>query len=328
MPAPTNPRPSKAVTETDKSAEQLQILTGDCREVLATLPDSSVQCCVTSPPYWGLRDYGHSDQIGLEETPAQYVESIVEVFREVRRVLKDDGTLWLNLGDSYIGSRGGGQGKNGQLANRSVVAARCRVRNKTLTAPELKNKDLAGIPWRVAFALQDDGWWLRSDIIWNKPNCMPESVKDRPTRNHEYLFLLTKSEHYRYDYEAIKEPGVIPAGTRAAKGSSKRGEAKGVNGRPPEYWEYDGMRNKRTVWTVKTRPYKEAHFAVFPPELVTPCVLAGAGPGDTVLDPFGGSGTTGQVAMDHGRRAILIEINPEYAELANGRTSRTVGLPL
>ena len=257
------------------------------------LPEKSFQCCVTSPPYFGLRDYGHADQIGLEQTPEDYVVKMVEVFRGVQRVLKDDGTLWLNLGDSYAGSGPSGAG--------------------------LKHKDLIGIPWRVAFALQQDGWYLRQDIIWHKPNPMPESVRDRCTKAHEYIFLLSKSERYLFDSKAMKEPGVIPAGTKAAKGSAERASQPGVNSRPPEYKIYDGTRNRRSVWTVNTKPYRGAHFATFPPKLIEPCILAGCPAGGTVLDPFGGSGTTGQVAVEHGRSAILCELNAEYIGLAKQR---------
>jgi len=264
-----------------------RILQGDCRDVLATLPDASVQCVVTSPPYWGLRDYGVAGQIGLEQSPAEYVAQMVEVFREVRRVLRDDGTVWLNLGDSYSGNRSyqvpqskypnhdygdsnkgfraGNPEKNGGNSNRD--GQHC---------PDgLKPKDLIGIPWRVAFALQDDGWWLRQDNIWAKRNCMPESVRDRTTRAHEYVFMLTKASTYFYDAVAIEEDGEIAAGTRAAKGSEVRSALKDVNGRPPEYYEYTGKRNKRSVWWMATQPFPEAHFATFPPELPEICIKAG-----------------------------------------------------
>lgn len=256
-------------------------------------------------------------EIGLEDTPEAFVQRLVEGFREVRRVLRDDGTVWLNLGDSYAANRpyqvpstkggakhGPAQGVNGSGAK----------------VPEgLKPKDLIGIPWRVAFALQADGWYLRQDIIWHKPNPMPESVKDRCTKAHEYIFLLSKKPKYYFDSEAMKEDGVVPAGTKAAKGSAERAAQKGVNSRPPEYKVYDGKRNRRSVWTVTTKPFKGAHFAVFPPDLIEPCVLAGCPEGGTVLDPFTGSGTTGVVAVRHGRNFVGCELNPDYAAMARER---------
>ena len=286
---------------------------GDCLEILRTMPDASVHTCVTSPPYFGLRDYGVDGQIGLEPTPDEYVARMVEVFREVRRVLRDDGTLWLNLGDSYAGA---GYSNH---ANTGGAKREDGGKQKHLTGSGLKNKDLIGIPWRVAFALQADGWYLRQDIIWHKPNPMPESVRDRCTKAHEYIFLLSKSPRYYFDHEAMKEPGVIPAGTKGAKGSAERAAQPGVNSRPPEYKVYDGMRNKRSVWTVTTKPFKGAHFATFPPDLIEPCILAGCPEGGTVLDPFGGAGTTGLVATQAGRNAVLCEINPEYVEMARKR---------
>ena len=290
-----------------------RILIGDCIAGMKTLPDQSVHCCVTSPPYFGLRDYGMAGQIGLEDTPDAFVARLVDVFREVRRVLRDDGTLWLNLGDSYAANRsyqvpstkGGAKHGPGQAAG-----------GKASAVPDgLKPKDLIGIPWRVAFALQSDGWYLRQDIIWHKPNPMPESVTDRCTKAHEYVFLLSKSARYYFDAEAVKEEGVYPAGTKAAKGSADRQAQQGVNARPPEYKVYDGFRNRRSVWTVATKPFAGAHFATFPPGLIEPCILAGSPVGGTVLDPFGGSGTTAGVAMKHGRNAVLCELNPEYAAL-------------
>jgi DNA modification methylase len=270
-----------------------EILTGDVRERLADIPDGSVRCCVTSPPYWGLRDYGQGDQLGLEETPEQYVENMVAVFREVRRTLTEDGTLWLNLGDSYS-SQGGAHG--GREDNQTGVGA-SRAHNagagdqKQRTPPAgLKPKDLVGIPWRVAFALQADGWWLRQDIIWHKPNPMPESVTDRCTKAHEYVFLLTKSARYYYDHEAMQE--------EATTGQT---------------------RNRRSVWSITTKPFKGAHFAVMPEALAEPCVLAGSAPGDLVLDPFTGSGTVAVVALRHGRRFIGTELNPEYVQIATDR---------
>jgi len=303
----------------------VQILNGDCRDVLKTLPDQSVHTCVTSPPYFGLRDYGHAGQMGLEPTPDEFVAELVNVFREVRRVLRDDGTLWLNLGDSYASYRDGKATPDTTrgLSERTLVP-KGSAKNKmasTFAGIPIKHKDLIGIPWRVAFALQADGWYLRQDIIWHKPNPMPESVTDRCTKAHEYIFLLSKSPKYYFDHEAIKEDGVIPAGTKGAKGSAERAAQKGVNSRPPEYKIYDGKRNKRSVWTVTTKPFKGAHFATFPPDLIEPCILAGCPEGGTVLDPFGGAGTTGLVAKRNNRNAILIELNSEYVEIIKNRTN-------
>ena len=292
---------------------------GDCRETMRKWASQGVkaQTCVTSPPYYGLRDYGHEGQIGLEETPEEYIKAMVEVFQCVWDVLEDDGTLWLNIGDSYASnnSRASNNGRAG-FGN-----AREKVVNRT--GEGLKTKDLIGIPWMLAFALRAEGWYLRQDIIWHKPNPMPESVNDRCTKSHEYIFLLSKSHKYHFDYEAIREEGVIPAGTLAAKGSAERQNQKGVNARPPEYKEYDGQRNKRSVWTVNTKPYSGAHFAVFPEELIEPCILAGAPLGGIVLDPFMGSGTTAQVAQDLGRQYIGCELNPEYGKLQKKRTAQT-----
>lgn len=275
------------------------ILPGDCLASLRLMTDRSVHCCVTSPPYFGLRDYGVDGQIGREPTPDEFVASLVSVFREVRRVLRDDGTLWLNLGDSYA-----------------------RPPAKGGSGPGLKPKDLIGIPWRVAFALQADGWYLRQDIIWHKPNPIPESVRDRCTKSHEYVFLLSKSPRYYFDSEAIKEPAAESSLVRLAQptlaqqvGSARvpgktNGNMKAVGGE---------TRNKRSVWTVTTKPFKGAHFATFPPDLIEPCIRAGCPEGGTVLDPFGGSGTTAGVALAHGREAILCELNPEYAQLVPAR---------
>jgi DNA modification methylase len=291
-----------------------EILVGDCRKVLAELPAESVHCVVTSPPYFGLRDYGHPDQIGLEATPAAFVAELVGVFREVRRVLRPDGVLWINLGDTYA-TRYRSQRPCGRAGFKE--GERCRSGVKV---DGFKEKDLIGIPWRVAFALQDDGWWLRCDCIWDKPNGMPESVADRPTRTHEYLFLLTKSEDYYYDAEAVREassktshgaPAANPGAKQVSLGQNVHGNL-GV-------CSTDQRRNKRSVWTVPTKPYKGAHYATFPPDLVAPMILAGCPEGGTVLDPFGGSGTVGEVATKLGRRSILIELNPEYAEQAEMR---------
>lgn len=346
----------------------VQILQGDCRNILKTLPAESVHCVVTSPPYFGLRDYGVDGQIGLEPTPEAFVAEMVDVFREVRRVLRKDGTVWLNLGDSYAGSGRGGYpgGKSGldgttdgqdnsRKARGSQKAAgfheKARLAGtvaRAWTPPPagFKQKDLIGIPWRVAFALQADGWYLRQDIIWSKPNPMPESVRDRCTKAHEYIFLLTKSGQYYYDAEAIAEGLAESSVARLSQnveeqlGSERvpgktNGAMKAVGGRrrgvPPRHAQYEssdqsglddvarGRRNKRSVWTVPTQPFKEAHFATFPPELIDPCIKAGCPAGGTVLDPFGGAGTTGLVADRLQRNAILIELNPEYAAMAERR---------
>ena len=296
---------------------------GDCRELLREMPAGSVRCCVTSPPYWGLRDYGHAGQLGLERTPEEYVSRMVEVFSEVRRVLADDGTLWANLGDSYAaGGRGGGmEGERGekQRSNQGALLGPKK-------APEgLKPKDLVGIPWRIAFALQADGWWLRSDIIWAKPNPMPESVTDRPTKAHEYLFLLAKAERYYYDAAAIAEPSVDPPGVSRGGALARFGRDEKLIAanahRGDKIPTSNGSRNRRSVWTIATQPFTEAHFAVMPEALVEPCILAGSAPGDLVLDPFAGSGTVGVVALRHGRRFIGIELNPEYVTMARRRVA-------
>ena len=353
------------------------IYPGCCLESLLQLPEQSVQCCVTSPPYWGLRDYGVPGQFGLESTPDEFVAKMVAVFREVRRVLRDDGTLWVNIGDSYARDiTSGPSGFNGKHAY--IGTKPPPQMNLKCYGGSLKPKDLCGIPWMVAFALRADGWYLRSDIIWSKPNPMPESVKDRPTKAHEYLFLLSKSQRYYYDAGAIKERCVqdemangfrggaycnnetfdnaeggkrktmgnykMPDGWdtgpgghgsfhrdgrekgRSARDNFKRegskreqaipNQTKGTHRTDRDDSQYDlGTRNKRTVWTVATQPYKEAHFATFPPKLIEPCILAGSRPGDIVLDPFNGSGTTGVVSLKHGRQYIGCELNPDYINL-------------
>ncbi len=300
------------------------IRVGDCLEVLRTMPDESVQMCVTSPPYFGLRDYGHAGQLGLEKTPAEYVEKMVTVFREVRRVLRDDGVLFLNIGDSYAGS-GKGQTADGAADPKVRKTQGMKIETQTAASLGLKPKDLIGIPWMLAFALRADGWYLRSDIIWHKPNPMPESVTDRPTKSHEYLFLLTKSATYYYDADAIAEKSVGTEYDRTMRPQNRmNGVPSLVVGRQQEVAGAtlglgSTTRNKRTVWTVTTTPYSGAHFATFPPKLIEPCILAGCPVGRTVLDPFGGAGTTALVADRLGRDAILIELNPEYAEMARRR---------
>ena len=366
----------------------IKILRGSCLDTLKTLPEQSINTCITSPPYWGLRDYGESDQLGLEETPEEFVENLVQVFREVKRVLRDDGTVWLNLGDSYSGS---GKGPSTSLNKEHHNLERTHSK---IVPDNLKPKDLVGIPWRVAFALQADGWYLRQDIIWHKPNPMPESVRDRCTKAHEYIFLLSKSPKYYFDNEAIKEDSkYYGKDNRSGKG---RMEYKGVKFEDKDeliqqsFLTIDEKRNKRSVWTVTTKSFEGAHFATFPPDLIEPCVLAGCplevcaecnepyvrqieskkvnrdeldvndpryrpntydgsykdinGKADagyrstidlglqkqcdcktdktksgTVLDPFGGSGTTAQVALGNSRDAVLCELNDEYIEIAKQR---------
>jgi DNA modification methylase len=291
------------------------IITGNVLDALPTLPSGSVQCCVTSPPYWGLRDYGVAGQLGSEPTIEEYVAIMVAVFREVRRTLRDDGTLWLNLGDSYNGSGGAG----GDYGPGGLKEGQPKYAGHDDTG--LKPKDMCGIPWRVAFALQADGWWLRSDIIWAKPNPMPESVTDRPTKSHEYIFLLTKSARYYYDSEAVKEPATA---TQLGATGIPFGGIKQTNGNDnPTYSgnEYisTGTRNLRDVWTISTQSYPEAHFATFPETIPERCIRAGTKGGDTVLDPFMGSGTTCAVAKSLGRDYIGIELNPAYVQLAEKR---------
>ncbi len=306
----------------------VRIIIGDVREKLADLADESVHCVVTSPPYFGLRDYGVAGQIGLEPTPAEFVEVMVGVFREVRRVLRSDGTLWLNLGDSYVSVGNGAQGADGEMATRRVAQVRDRKAvhssiERPPSVPGLRPKNLIGIPWRVAFALQADGWWLRQDIIWSKPNPMPESVTDRCTKAHEYLFLLSKSERYYYDQDAIAEPaaraGEIPGGSK--KHTSDTVNDGRIRQRLAKHSQtaVSETRNRRSVWEVATQAFSEAHFATFPPALVEPCILAGCPKDGTVLDPFFGAGTTGLVADRLQRNCIGIELNPEYAALAERR---------
>lgn len=373
----------------------LTLLHGDALTQLKTLESESVQTCVTSPPYWGLRDYGTATweggspecdhltpqgqrqdvergnhnggmagfhggattelktkpfsgdcgkcgatrvdiQIGLEKTPEAYVAALVDVFREVKRVLRNDGTLWLNLGDTYAAQRGGTWMPPQSLEANDKVRKRgdesSYLSHRNAAAFGLKHKDLVGIPWMVAFALRADGWYLRSDIIWSKPNPMPESVTDRPTKSHEYIFLLSKSAKYYYDAEAIKEP---PSGNSHGGGRQNatrktwltHGEKSHKGLATAERSGQDG-RNRRSVWTVSTFHFSDAHFATFPPALITPCILAGSKAGDVVLDPFAGSGTTGKVAIELGRKAILIEPKAEYVEMIERRCKTTIGLPL
>ena len=301
---------------------------GDCRDTMRRWASEGVkaQMCVTSPPYFGLRDYGHPGQIGLEQTPEQYIAAMVEVFRCVRDVLADDGTLWLNIGDSYVGSA-----NNGGVASKTMQGTQAATGKNlpTKRGEGLKPKDLIGIPWTLAFALRADGWYLRQDIIWHKPNPMPESVRDRCTKAHEYIFLLSKSDQYFFDSEAMREPAVSekPAGNKRHKyadaynaGTSEEHRTKaGLVALAGVEWE---TRNRRSVWTVATRPYKGAHFATFPPALIEPCILAGSRPWDIVLDPFMGSGTTAQVALQHSRQYLGCELNPEYALLQECRLAQ------
>ena len=301
-----------------------RIIVGDCLETLKQLPDQIAQCCVTSPPYWGLRDYGNDAQIGIEETPEEYVNKLVLVFRELRRVLCDDGVLWLNLGDSY--ARAGGWSNNSGLDGVSRCDGKRAKTNMTggggqsqRLAIGLKPKDLVGIPWRVAFALQADGWYLRSDVIWHKPSPMPESVTDRPTKAHEYVFLLTKSARYYYDADSIRGNAAVRTSARSftgRQGGARSTAVSGGVGSPDRNYK---TRNKRSVWTITTASYSGAHSAVMPPALVKPCVLAGSRPGDLVIDPFMGAGTVAMVAHRLDRRWLGCELSEEYATIARER---------
>ncbi len=270
--------------------ENSVIFQGDAHLILTRLPKESVQCVVTSPPYWGLRDYHIDGQIGLEETLPQFINRLVTIFREIHRVLKPTGTVWLNIGDGYTSGNRGWRAPDKKNPARAMSI-------RPDTPDGLKPKDLIGVPWRLALALQQDGWFLRSDIIWNKPNAMPESVKDRPTRSHEYIFMFSKNEKYYYDYESLKEP---------------RDDGK-------------GKRNRRSVWDINTEPFKDANFASFPPKLLEPCIIAGSRKGDYVLDPFFGSGTVGVVCHRHGRKYVGIELHPAYIALAEKRISSNNG---
>ena len=305
-------------------------VTGDCRETMRAWATAGVraQMCVTSPPYFGLRNYGHEGQLGLEQTPEQYIAAMVEVFRCVRDVLADDGTLWLNIGDSY--ARAGGWSDNHGLdgvprgeSGRAISGISANGGKSQKLADGCKTKDLIGIPWMLAFALRADGWFLRQDIIWHKPNPMPESVRDRCTKAHEYVFLLSKSERYFYDHEAIQEPA-DPANFRESRGIRRTpdGQADQSGFR---YGRKYPMRNKRDVWSIAVKPYKGAHFATFPPALIEPCILAGSRVNDIVLDPFMGSGTTAAVALQHGRQYLGCELNPAYRPLQDARIATSVG---
>jgi DNA modification methylase len=306
---------------------------GDCRETMRRWASEGVkvQTCVTSPPYYGLRDYGHDGQIGLEETPKQYIEAMVEVFSCVRDVLKDDGTLWINIADSWASTAQGTFNSPQKIAGDSANVY-ANFRPNVGLAP----KNMIGIPWRLAFALQDDGWILRQDIIWHKPNPFPESVKDRCTKSHEYIFLLSKKQKYFYDCDAIREPAIgefdkeyvspkkdwADFGGRRSREVNNNGQSEGyaVQNTAPQAPE--NGRNKRSVWTIPTKPYEGAHFAVFPTDLIEPCILAGAPVGGVVLDPFMGSGTTAQVAQSLGRQYLGCELNPEYAPLQKKRLAQ------
>ena len=358
-----------------------EVIIGDNRQALKELPDASVQTVVTSPPYWGLRDYGtanwtggdescehikdssktkkfgndefnknrpsreatklpgyyykdlcescgaifEDNQIGLEQSPDDFIEQLCVVFDEVWRVLKDDGTIWVNLGDSYSAMRDSKASPDSLRTGEGTRVGSAANRNpENLRKAGLKHKDLVGIPWRFAFAMQARGWYLRSDIIWHKPNPMPESVTDRPTKSHEYIFLMTKAPRYYYDHEAIKEKATTENGKPRQFGASNQvGTMRNDEGR---IFEDNGLKNKRSVWQVNVKGYKEAHFATYPPELIEPCILAGSKEGDTVLDPFSGSGTTGEVALKHGRNYIGLELNPEYAAISEKRITDAVGM--
>lgn len=311
----------EAFLSSNKDLKLNTIYNMDCRKGLKLLKDNSIDCCITSPPYWGLRDYGITGQIGLENSLNEYINELVKVFREVRRALKPTGTLWLNLGDCYVGTGGDRKSKVKneifQKQQEHNPQGGRYSRRKNLLDMNLKPKDLIGLPWRIAFKLQEDGWYLRSDIIWDKSNCMPESVKDRPTKSHEYIFLLTKEPYYYYDFKALKEPCINgdpnpPRGSKGVIGSLNRGLRENL--KITDTLQY---RNKRTVWRVATDNLRQAHFATFPPKLIEPCVIGGCPKGGIVLDPFIGSGTTGVMAIQNYRNYIGFELNPEYIEIAN-----------
>jgi DNA modification methylase len=301
-----------------------EIKQGDSLEILKALPDCSVNTCVTSPPYYGLRDYGVEGQIGLEQTPDEYITKLVNVFREVRRVLRDDGTCWINIGDSYAGNGGvaqphrdssGGIGKKGTRGHQDYHASGGGFNRPSTVTGSVKQKDLIGIPWMLAFALRADGWYLRQEIIWAKSNPMPESVKDRCTKAHESLFLLSKSPKYYFDSEAMKEPAVGPAKKCGPKNDASRNDSDRTG-----IVRGDGVtRTRRSVWSIPTKPFKEAHFAVMPEALVEPCILAGCPEGGTVLDPFSGAATVGLAALKNSRNYTGIELNPEYIAISRKR---------
>lgn len=300
------------------------LLTGDAEDQLSELPGNLFQCCITSPPYWGLRNYKVDGQIGLEESPEQYVRSLMRVFREVYRVLREDGTLWLNLGDSYGRDAGKGQHKPGEPGKQAYIYDNGGGRASAtadIYSLGLKPKELVGIPWKVAFALSEWGWYLRSDIIWHKPNPMPEAVTDRPTRSYEHLFLLTKSEHYYYDAEPVQEDAIC----NRKRGPALHADLDSTNGNSGlSKREPKTKRNLRDVWSINTQSYRGAHFATFPEKLVEPCILAGSEPGDLILDPFMGSGTVGVVSKRLGRVFTGIDLNPDYVALAESRISQSV----
>ena len=311
-----------------------KIILGDCIAGMKTMPVGCIQTCITSPPYFGLRNYqGGTEEIGQEQTPESYIQKMVEVFREVRRILRDDGTVWLNLGDSYASNgcyinawyekEHNKEKKHLHTENRERYEDRKAFRGGEFN---IKAKDLIGIPWRVAFALQADGWYLRQDIIWHKPNPMPESVTDRCTKSHEYIFMLSKKSHYYFDHEAIKEKAV---GVPHAPGNKNKTQPSEKGARDPalepdRVWASDGKRNRRSVWTVTTKPFRGAHFATFPKDLIEPCVLAGCPIGGTVFDPFTGSGTTAIVSLKHNRNFIGTELNEEYIKIAEARITEEV----
>lgn len=304
-----------------------RIYCGDSLEILKTLPDQLVRTVVTSPPYWRLRDYEQEGQIGQEGDPQAYTERLVKIFREIRRVLKDDGTIWINIGDTYSGTGksskqrladfGRRYGMGGSIKHDTIECGRAP------TPPGLKFKDLVGIPWRVAFALQADGWFLRQDIIWYKTNALPESVRDRCTKAHEYLFLLSKAPQYYFDAKSIEEPAKWERWGKQTERKAWSGAAGHLAGKEISELPIRDTKNKRSVWQIATVPCKDAHFAIYPPALVQPCILAGSERGDIVLDPFIGSGTTAIVAKELGRHYIGIDLNPEYCEIARKRLSKT-----
>lgn len=303
----------------------IKLMQGDCLQSMSELEDKIVHCCVTSPPYYGLRDYGVEGQAGLEATPEEYIANMVNVFREVNRVLRDDGTLWLNIGDSYAANRSY-QVSDGKHKSHDFGGS-----NASKVPAGMKSKDLIGIPWMLAFALRADGWYLRQEIIWHKPNPMPESVKDRCTKAHESIFLLSKSPKYYFDSEAIKEPIAESSKQRLSQDVSGQQGSSRVPGKTNGNMKAVGdseTRNKRSVWTVTTKPYKGAHFATFPPDLIEPCILAGCPEGGTVIDPFGGSGTVAGVAVKHRRKSIICELNNDYHKLMPARISAISGIKI